>query len=83
MGDGGGLTGGELEAAKFSSRSTVAWLELGLGGELECEPSERKGEPTTLLVVNSRASRSEGLVDLLDCRRYVRTVEHQIAGGVS
>ena len=81
MGDGGGLTGGELEAAELPSRSAVARLELRLSGELKGKASEGEREPATLLVVNSRSSRSKGLVDLLNGRRHVRTVEHQIAGG--
>ena len=81
VGDGRGLTGGKLEATELPSRSAVARLELGLSGELEGEPSEGEREPTTLLVVNSRSSCSKGLVDLLNGRRHVRTVEHQIAEG--
>ena len=79
MGDGRGLTGGELEAAELPSRSAVARLELRLSGELKGQASEGEREPATLLVVNSRSSRSKGLVDLLNGRRHVRTVEHQIA----
>ena len=83
VGDGRGLTGGKLESSELPSRSTVARLELCLCGELEGEPSEGEREPATLLVVNSGSRRSKGLVDLLDCRRHVRTVEHQIAGEVT
>ena len=35
-------------------------------------------KPPPLLIINARSGGSEGLVDLLDCRRHVRTVEHQI-----
>ena len=83
VGDRRGLAGGELEAAELTSRPSVARLELGLRGELEGEPSEGEGEAATLLVVNARPGRSKGLVDLLNCRRHVRTVEHQIAGEIS
>ena len=35
-------------------------------------------KPPPLLIINARSGGSEGLVDLLDCRRHVRAVEHQI-----
>ena len=83
MGHGGGLAGGELEAAELAPRSAVARLELCLRGELKGETSEGEGEAATLLVVNAWSGCSKGLVDLLNCRRHIRTVEHQIAGGIS
>ena len=83
VGDSRGLAGGELEAPELTSRSAVTRLELCLCGELEGEPSEGEGEAATLLVVNARPSCSKGLVDLFNCGRHVRTVEHQIAGEIS
>merc|ERR1712038_1870082 len=56
-----------------------ARLELCLCGKLKCKSSEGQREDLLLLVVDPWPGGSEGLVDLLDCRRNIRAVEVELA----
>jgi hypothetical protein len=50
-------------------------LELGICWELEGEPPEGKREDLSLRFEYTGPGGSEGLIDLLDCGRHVRTVK--------
>ena len=56
----------------------IARLELGVGGKLEGETAKGEGEDALVVVVDAGVRGAEGLVDLLDGRRHLGTVEEDV-----
>ena len=71
------LANKETRASQPDSRITR--LELGVGGELEGEPTKGQGEYALVVVVDAGVRGAEGLVDLLDGWGHLGAVEQDIA----